>query len=283
MKTYDVDPDKLAQVFDNTTATYKYYWFLALLEQIREGKAYQIITFAEMVAAMISKAYAPITSGQFTFGKCDALIKRTMSIIYNSELKACDVEERVRTYIIEHSHEPLIKDIIDKMTKYVPYRFLYPWIGTMTNGETATASQDFETNKCPYAIVKKAIRLNPAWVQYFSDHLTFFEDFGLLELQRFLMAYNENIFMADNETIAAGGYSTSYSSQMGFAAESVPEYGKKPQYAELEKKYKQTLRELNEMKNNLRKVLSIVHPSNIFNFGPSTQIDNHDGGNVTNA
>lgn len=260
MKTYDVDPEKLAKVFDNTTATYKYYWFLALLEQIREGKAYSTITFAEMVAAMIGKAYMPITSGQFSFGKCDALIRRTMSLIYTTELKANDVEEHVRAYIIEHSKDENIKELIAKMTVYVPYRFLYPWVGTKTNGETSVASQDFETYRCPYSITKKNIRLNPAWIEYFTDHLTFFESFVCNQLQRFLLSYNSNIFYADTEAMTAGGYSTSFASQMGFAAEPVVSYDNNHQLAEIEKKYKQTLKELNQTKNALYKVMSIVNP-----------------------
>lgn len=283
MKTYDVDPEKLAQVFDNTTSTYKFYWLLSLLEQIKEGKAYQTISFTEMVATMISKAWNPITSGQFTFGKCDSLIQRTRLLIFGSELKVYDVEDRVRKYIIENPNLPLIKDIVDKMTKYVPYRFLYPWIGTMSNSESSAASRDFETYRCPYCIEKKTIRLNPVWIQYLTDNLPFIESYAKMGLQYYLLSYNDNIMLADNDVVAttSDGYSISTASQMGLACEGSTSYAKSE---DVQSELRKTRRELNEMRNNFRKILALVQPSSIINnFGPSTQIDNHDGGNITTS
>lgn len=286
MKHYDVDPDKLAQVFYNTTSTYKFYWMLALLHQIKEGKAYKCISFTEVVASMIAKAWGPVTCNQFTFGKCDALIKRIWHIIINSELKNNDVEDRVEKYIIAHAEDKEIKEIVEKMTKYVPYRFLYPWIGNISNGQTAIQSQNFEANRCPYCIIGKNIRFNPAWVDYLVDHIVFLEAFAKLFLNYFLYQYNHNLIFADNDIAmqTADGQSSTLMSSIGLASESPTPYNQSDEVKALRNELKKKQQEYNKIKGYLDKVLSIFEPMHIINnYGPSTLIDNHDGGNITNS
>lgn len=45
----------LAAVFDETTNAYKYYWFLAILDLIREGWE-DVIPFNRLVAYMLANA-----------------------------------------------------------------------------------------------------------------------------------------------------------------------------------------------------------------------------------
>lgn len=268
MKTYDVDPGKLTQVFDTTTSTYKFYWLLALMDQIKLGKAYHTISFTEMVASMVGKAWNPITSGLFTFGKCDALIQRVRLLIFKSELRVYDVEERVRKYIAENADEPAVMDLVDKMTKYVPYRFLYPWIGSGSNSDSAACSRDFATYRCPYEISKKSIRINPAWVEYLTDHRVMIEAFAKMQLQLFLLDRKNNILFADNDFVAttADGSSTSIAIQAGMVAESTPSYSV-AKCDELEKKLKQMEKELIQARQTIYKMASAIGPMTLNNYG----------------
>lgn len=224
MKHYDVDPRKLSEVFDNVSSTYKFYWMLSLLDIVSEGRAHQKVTFAEMVARMISKAWTPLTRGLFSFGKCDKLSARIHQLIFSTELHNCDTEERVRNYIIAHASDPVVAKICDQMTKYVPYRFLYPWLGyNPSNGPIELESQDFDTYRCPYCIEGKSIRINPAWVEYLTDHYEFFSVFAKYLLTYYLMGYNDNIVLPEEicASVTADGSSTSFNHQMGLASEPI--------------------------------------------------------------
>lgn len=279
MKHYDVDPEKLTRVFDNTTSTYKFYWCLALLQQVKEGKAYSTITFTEMVAAMVAKSWNSVTSGTFNFGDFDKLIHRTNKLIKWSELNAKDVEERVERYIVEHADSPLIKDLVDKMTKYVPYRFLYPWIGTMSNAKSAAASQDFNTYRCPYSIRKNTININPAWVEYLQDHLTILEAFTKYNLQFYLINHNNKILLADNEAITADGASSSMASQMGMACDTPPAYGKDHTISCLQATIKEKEKQLKLYSNMFKQISSIITlPQNTMNF--VLQLEHNEGDNL---
>lgn len=281
MKNYDIDPDKLKLVFENTTATYKFYWFFALLDSIRAGSAYQTISFTELVARMMSHAWKPLLAGAFSFGKCDALLPRIQLLIFQSELKANDVEKRVFCYIMEHHDDPLIQELVRKMTQYVPYRFLYPWLGAdKTNRETAFASLDFNKYRCPYGICKKAIQLNPGWIEYLTDHLDILYDFTMLNLLNFLKKHNDNIVLPDDECVSttADGYQVNSFSQLGvrYVAEEKGRFNN-DEVAVLKKH----IRQQNNVLNSYQRILNLLTDSKVgcsmtFN-GPVGQAIGHVG------
>lgn len=279
MREYDVDPQKLAEVFQNTTATYKFYWMLALIDCIRAGKIYQDITFTEMVARMIAKAWAPLTSGMFSFGKGDAMWARVTNLIFATELKNCDTEERVLSYITHHSSDPVVKMIVDKMTNYVPYRFLYPWLGfNERNKPIEIASQDFVKNRCPYSINKKTIKINPAWAQYLMDHADILEGFTKYYLTIFLMKFNDNIVLPEEESLSmtADGSYTSMNSQMGFASEPLPQYETNREIADLKKQVSDLNKIIKILGNNNNFINYGTFVANANNVQQNTYTSNHD-------
>lgn len=179
------DTAKLEHVFDKTTSTYKYYWMLALLDIVKQGRGHQQITFTEMVARMLGKAWQPLKYGKFSFGKCDAMIKRINRLIECSPLNSTSLEDRARLFIMNNANTRLVADIINEMTKYVPYRFLYPWLGTLSNTETAIQSQN-PLKRCLYRIEGKTITINDIWIHYIVQQEAFLEGFTYDRLFRFL-------------------------------------------------------------------------------------------------
>jgi hypothetical protein len=63
--------EKLAACFNNTVATYKFYWLLSLLYFIEKGKT--LVTKREMFACMISRAWYTINYFHISFGAQDRL------------------------------------------------------------------------------------------------------------------------------------------------------------------------------------------------------------------
>ncbi|MBS3771079.1 MAG: hypothetical protein KGY69_12590 [Bacteroidales bacterium] len=65
--------DKLAAVFNNTTNTYKYYWFLALLDHLPYHSSEIFIN--DLAVTMISKVWYPVNYFRLSFGKQDKIVR----------------------------------------------------------------------------------------------------------------------------------------------------------------------------------------------------------------
>ncbi|MBP1222322.1 hypothetical protein JOD96_000884 [Flavobacterium sp. 1355] len=74
--------NKLSSVFANTSASYKFYWFLAILELVEEGNTY--INKKKIFSRMISHSWYTVNYFHISFGKQD-LIQDSVRAIINIE------------------------------------------------------------------------------------------------------------------------------------------------------------------------------------------------------
>lgn len=190
---YD-DVRKLSQIFDNTTATYKFYWMLGLLDVVNERGAQQPITFTEMVARMLGKSWQPLLEGHFSFGKFDKLLYNINRIIIFSPLNMYSFEDRILCYMMSNPHNTIVSDIVKKLTHNVPYRFLYPWIGTCYNSMAETLSRESE-RRCIYSIEGDTIKINPIWIDYLIVHRNILKGFTTHKLNCYLAKRNPNFML----------------------------------------------------------------------------------------
>lgn len=61
----------LAACFNKTTTTYKFYWFLALLQAVEEGKVE--VSKRELFAGMVAHAWYTVNYFHLSFGKWDLI------------------------------------------------------------------------------------------------------------------------------------------------------------------------------------------------------------------
>lgn len=194
------DIERFSHIFDNTTSTYKFYWMLSILDVANEGRVHGAIGFDELVARMISKAWWPLKHGFFSFGECDALIKRIDLLILCSPLNMASMEDRIRQYLINNRNAKLVQQIVKDMTKYVPYRLLYPWIGACKNSEAVAMSKS--TNiRALYSIVENTIVINPCWRSFLVDYNYILKGFTLNHLYRFLERKNPDFCLPDSDEL----------------------------------------------------------------------------------
>ena len=117
----EIDIRMLENVFDDMTNSYKIFWFLGVFEEIINNKI--TITFKEVVARMIEKAWYPLLNYNLNFGPQDQMSKNVKKIytehikdknIINSKLyrELCDTENKE------------IEKIMKEFYRYVPYRLL---------------------------------------------------------------------------------------------------------------------------------------------------------------
>ena len=68
-----VDVARLSRIYDNTTATYKFYWFVSIINLISTNPDRRVFSFEEIIAGMIAEAWYPIHYFRLSFGKLDSL------------------------------------------------------------------------------------------------------------------------------------------------------------------------------------------------------------------
>ncbi len=74
----------LAGIFNNTSATYKFYWFVTIMEiVVKEHKTK--ISLWEIIAGMIAESWYPIHYFKLSFGKSDSLYDAVVGFTTRTE------------------------------------------------------------------------------------------------------------------------------------------------------------------------------------------------------
>lgn len=193
----------LGRIFDKTVATYKYFWFLSLMqEHARTGNLR--IDVWKLVIRMVANAWYPIHYFRLSFGKSDSLFEIVTELQKETNLPI-DASQKI---IIEELRgrlgEQTIRSRLRVLTLNVPYRFLRPWIDTSDDREMIRRSQTLE-NSCLYALYKDRssfyIELNPSWDSYLHAHYGILVDFTYWNLTQFLQVRNPNVPAISNKLI----------------------------------------------------------------------------------
>ena len=130
----------LASCFNNTSATYKYYWFLSILQLVEDGKTK--ILKKELFAQMISNAWFTVNYFHVSFGKQDKL-QRAIELIKDFENLTIDEDKgNVFQKLINTTNGTTLSQL-RYFNNQVPHWFLSPWFPGMNKTEIYTASQRF--------------------------------------------------------------------------------------------------------------------------------------------
>ena len=187
-----VDAGRLSRIYDNTTATYKFYWFVSIVDLICANRGRRCFSFEEIIAGMIAEAWYPIHYFKLSFGKLDSLESIILNIQRLLDIPIDANKDFVRNKILENIERPEIRRQVHILTLNVPYRFLSPWIPKSTDAQVVDQSLVF-TNGCPYAIVDKSIVLDNLWVDYLISYSSILKDFTFWNLSIFLQKRNPNV------------------------------------------------------------------------------------------
>ena len=182
---------RLSQIYNNTVATYKYYWFISLLEiAVKEQR--RRISFWKIIVGMIADAWYPIHYFRLSFGKSDSLYEQIIALQKELNIPIDAQKNEIKKQLYNNIEKPRIKNLLRVFTLNVPYRFLSPWIRYTTDTDVVNQSRSF-TNNCIYAIDGEYIELNPSWQQYLNEHYVILHDFTFWNLTVFLQKRNPNV------------------------------------------------------------------------------------------
>lgn len=187
---------KLAASFGNTSATYKFYWLLALLELVEEGEL--TIRKRHLFSRMIGNAWYTVHYFHVSFGKQD-LIQQAVQSIMEQERLTIDIKKGLLLSILENSELKTTQQTLYHFNKNVPHWFLSPWFPKVVGENDVTyrkriysSSQVFENN-CLYALYDEHIVINPNWVAYLKANAKILKNFIYWNLTLFLQTRNPNV------------------------------------------------------------------------------------------
>ncbi len=203
-QTKNLSTELLVSCFNNTVATYKFYWLLAVIEEVEHSAT--IIPKHRLFTKMVTNAWYTVNYFKLSFGKQDLIHDAVEKIKIYENLTIDENRESLKSKI-ENSLDINTRRELNHFDNNVPHRFLTPWFSKFP-GETDSqqknriyeSSQQFENN-CLYALHKNEIVINPDWVLYLKSNAKLIKDFCYWNLAIFLQARNPNVPDIPNKLI----------------------------------------------------------------------------------
>lgn len=200
----DLPVHLLASCFNKTTATYKFYWLLSILQAVENGNIK--VSKRELFCRMISNAWFTVNYFNISFGKQD-LIQSAIHEI--NDIEAITIDEKRETVFekLRTTKKVKTEKILWHFNKNVPHWFLSPWFPKVKKESDSSRekriyseSQDFYLN-CLYALYHDYLRINPLWVDYLTANSKVLKDFCFWNLALFLQTKNPNVPDIPNKLI----------------------------------------------------------------------------------
>jgi hypothetical protein len=197
----------LNRVFDNTAASYKFFWFLAVLELSRTSHGQ--LSLREIFVEMAAQAWHPVNLFRLSFDTKDddeKCVDRLQGVLREIAAKEAELSDglrpnsslmEIRARLQEYARE------LGFLGDLVPMRFLSPFV----NGRLPQGTPRHRINKEIIRIVdelkvgedaapyhfgpdKDSVVLHPDWQAFFVEHAAILRGFVEIGLVRFLQAKN---------------------------------------------------------------------------------------------
>src|SRR5690554_5736623 len=114
---------KLASVFNSTSATYKFYWLLAIIELLEEGYTKQ--DKRQLFARMISNSWYTVNYFHVSFGKQDNIQMAVENILKIEQLTIDEKKQNLNLRLEKSQNKQTIIELMH-FDKNVPHWFLTP-------------------------------------------------------------------------------------------------------------------------------------------------------------
>ena len=194
----------LAACFNKTSATYKHYWFLSILQAVETGNF--TIAKRDLFAGMIANAWYTINYFHVSFGKQDKLQRAIEAIKITEAITIDEKKDRIMSILTHTSKRESISHL-DYFNTQVPHWFLSPWFPrNQEETDSQQKSRIYTESKLPesnslYALYEDEIVINPEWRDYLTTNIRLLKDFCYWNLVMYLQAKNPNVPDIPNKLI----------------------------------------------------------------------------------
>lgn len=191
----------LAQVFENTTNSYKLFWFLAILSLMKRRKEERSFRLADMFTEMAVAAWHPVCLYRLSLGREDKLQNVIKEILQISGLQPNAMYEDIRNFVAGSAEA---QAMLKSFKRFVPTRFLTPWFAGQParRGDDARRTREIETkanesqmtpDASLYYFERDSIRLNDSWWSFIDENSVIVQSFTEYYLTSYLQGRNPNV------------------------------------------------------------------------------------------
>jgi hypothetical protein len=194
----------LARIFSDTTNSYKFLFFLSIIQLLERNQFNQdLLKLKDILVEMLTIAWYPHSVFNLSFGSQDKITR---------ELDTLRNELKLDKYLsgVSHNDQKNIREIITQcslssttidLLRYVPYRLVRPFFSDLLRGLkdqqvnqriNDLADQEFETRKPLYKFnqSKDSIILHPLWIGYFQVNLSIVRAWVAWEFLQYMQSKN---------------------------------------------------------------------------------------------
>jgi hypothetical protein len=225
----ELDIAALSRIFDKVTNSYKYLFFLSLLDilQRRQFDVEAPITFREIIIEILANAWYPHTYFQLSFGTQDQITSSLDALNLPSSQAVIPFNDRDKEQLRQIISTCNLDQIVKRLTRFVPFRLLSPFLDSEIKAEKidkgkgtkleyaipAIAANLFYTQKPPYCFgssehtqvkaweYKDCISLivHPAWGGYLESNYTIVKSWASWHWLDYMKQKNPHIFAIANK------------------------------------------------------------------------------------
>lgn len=189
----------LASSLNDTSAAYKFYWLISLLEEVE--REHYVIKKHDLFAGMIANSWYTINYFKLSFGKQDKLGRAVEQILINEGLHIDEKKLQIKNVLKSTRHPGTIK-ALRYFDGEVPHRFLSPWFSKdKGNKKEVYASSKSFKNGSIYAVNEHEIIINPKWITYLFHNSGILKQFCYWKLSLYLQKHNPNVPDIPNKLI----------------------------------------------------------------------------------
>ncbi|HXE73982.1 MAG TPA: HNH endonuclease domain-containing protein [Candidatus Nitrosotenuis sp.] len=195
-----VDPGRLARLFVNTTNSYKYLLFLALLDAVEASydAAEVRVSRRQLALGMLEHAWYPHHYFRLSFGLQD----RVGRILDSLGGPRFDFSQRGRALARAHLERTCSQGLVDELLRYVLQRLLRAFFEEDLRGcresrvdrvLESLASSAYNQRVPLYRIDEAGIVVHPAWVAYLRRNLAVVRGWASWHWVTYMQSRNPNV------------------------------------------------------------------------------------------
>lgn len=208
---------KLNSIFDSgkVTLSYKFYWLLAIIDELEQRQKTNKSLTAEMLLTdlsinMLSLALYPTVYFKLNFGFNDKLSQGVQELVTLLQLPITispnDFKLQVKAALTQKLTQKEVSKIVNALLVYVPERFLSPWyiksptLKFNSRATSATYKEFFSNalnNQGPYLLYKSGqnsyLKLNQDFISYFCTYSSIIKSYAYYHLTLFLEKRNQGV------------------------------------------------------------------------------------------
>lgn len=204
-----INTNKLSQVFDDTSNSYKFFWLKAI---IKRADSKPIDTIENIVCDMITQTYYMVNECNLSLGPNDKLeeVSKYISKIYKISTNVDSQELLIRFRNNGVFKDKNVRKSINKIKEYVPFCLLSPFVSVGSDikkyspkninifNDLYEKSKKDSKDLLPYHFgtangIKTEIVLDEYFTDYIVNELKIIQDFCTYNLVNYLQRKNPNV------------------------------------------------------------------------------------------